>query len=115
MGKNRNKHRNLVPNIYRLRIEEVMYIVDDKHIKCIIKYVNPITLNLQTSIGAANCNPNDTFDVSVGKHLAESRAKYNMYRGYKKYIDVLLSDVFTKYDKLLEIESKHIQDIINEL
>ena len=33
MGKNRNKHRNLVPNIYRLRIEEVMYIVDDKHIK----------------------------------------------------------------------------------
>ena len=37
MGKNRNKHRNLVPNIYRLRIEEVMYIVDDKHIKCIIK------------------------------------------------------------------------------
>ena len=33
MGKNRNKHRNLVPNIYRLRIEEVMYIVDDKHIR----------------------------------------------------------------------------------
>ena len=38
-----------------------------------------------------------------------------MYRGYKKYIDNLLSDVFTKYDKLLERESKHIQDIINEL
>ena len=67
------------------------------------------------SNGVANCNPNDTFDVSVGKHLAESRAKYNMYRGYKKYIDNILSDVFTKYDKLLERESKHIQDIINEL
>lgn len=109
------KNKNIVPNIYRLRIEEVMYIVGIKHIECIIRYVNPITLNSQTSKGVANCNPNDVFDVSVGKHLAESRAKYNMYRGYKKYIDNILSDVFTKYDKLLERESKHIQDIINEL
>lgn len=109
------KNKNIVPNIYRLRIEEVMYIVGIKHIECIIRYVNPITLNSQTSKGVDNCNPNDVFDVSVGKHLAESRAKYNMYRGYKKYIDNILSDVFTKYDKLLERESKHIQDIINEL
>ena len=115
MGKNRNKHRNLVPNIYRLRIEEVMYIVDDKHIKCIIKYVNPITLNLQTSNGVANCNPNDTFNVSVGKHLAESRAKYNMYRKYFNYINSFCNGIVTKYDKLLMRECNHIQDIINEL
>lgn len=115
MSKNRNKHRNLVPNIYRLRIEEVTYIVDDKHIECIIKYINPITLNSQISKGVANCNPNNVFEVFVGKHLAESRAKYNMYRRYKKYIDNILSDVFTKYDKLLERERAHIQDIINEL
>ena len=115
MSKLRNKSKSNLPNLYRLRIDEVNYNIDNKHIECIIKYVNPITLNLQISNGVANCNPNDTFDVSVGKHLAESRAKYNMYRGYKKYIDNLLSDVFTKYDKLLERESKHIQDIINEL
>lgn len=69
MGKNRNKHRNLVPNIYRLRIEELIYVIDDKHIKCIIKYVNPITLNLQMSNGVANCNPNDTFDVSCSLNM----------------------------------------------
>ena len=94
MGKNRNKHRNLVPNIYRLRIEEVMYIVDDKHIKCIIKYVNPITLNLQTSNGVANCNPNDTFDVSVGKHLADSHSFANRIRrgvGSFKALDIFVT------------------------
>lgn len=115
MSKNRNKHRNLVPNLYRLRIEDVTYIIFDRYIKCTIKYINPITLNSQTSKGVANCNPNDVFNFEVGKNLAESRAKYNMYRRYKKYIDNILSDVFTKYDKLLERERAHIQDIINEL
>lgn len=115
MGKNRNKHRNLVPNPYRLRIDEVKYNVGRKYIECVIRYINPITLNLQMSKGTARCNPNDVFDVEVGKHLAEGRAKYNMYRRYREYIDNMLNNVFIKYDKLLKKEAVHIQDIINEL
>lgn len=34
MGKNRNKHRNLVPNPYRLRIDEVKYNVGRKYRMC---------------------------------------------------------------------------------
>lgn len=63
----------------------------------------------------ARCNPNDVFDVEVGKHLAEGRAKYNMYRRYREYIDNMSNNVFIKYDKLLKKEAVHIQDIINEL
>ena len=115
MGKNRNKHRNLVPNPYRLRIDEVKYNIDDKRIECIIRYINPIILNLQTSKGVANCNPNDVFDVEVGKHIAEGRAKYNMYYKYLNYIIAFYDGIISKYNILLERETKHIQDIINEL
>ena len=57
----------------------------------------------------------DVFDVEVGKHLAESRAKYNMYRKYFNYINSFCNGIVTKYDKLLMRECNHIQDIINEL
>lgn len=115
MAKNRNKHSNSVPNPYRLRIDEVKYNIGNKRIECVIRYVNPITNNLQISKGVASCNPEDVFDVEVGKHLAEGRAKYNMYRGYREYIDNVLNNVYVKYDKLLKREAVHIQDVINEL
>lgn len=115
MAKNRNKHSNSVPNPYRLRIDEVKYNIGNKRIECVIRYVNPITNNLQISKGVANCNPEDVFDVEVGKHLAEGRAKYNMYHKYLNYIIAFSDGIITKYDKLLERESEHIQDIINEL
>ena len=104
MGKNRNKHRNLVPNPYRLRIDEVKYNIGNKRIECLIRYVNPITLNLQTSKGVANCNPNDVFNVEIGKYIAEGRAKYNMYYKYLNYINSFCNGIVTKYDKLLNIE-----------
>jgi hypothetical protein len=115
MSKRRNKSKSNIPNPYRLRIDEVKYNINDKRIECVIRYVNPITNNLQISKGVANCNPKDVFDVEVGKHLAEGRAKYNMYRGYREYIDNMMNDVFIKYDKLLKREAVHIQYIINEL
>lgn len=115
MGKDRNRFRNVLPNPYRLRIDEVKYNVDDKHIECIIRYINPITNNLQISKGVANCNPKDVFDVEVGKHLAEGRAKYNMYHKYLKHIMDFYDRIAVKYDKLLSRETEHIQEIINEL
>ena len=121
MGKNRNKHRNLVPNIYRLRIEEVAYIVDDKHIKCIIKYINPITLNLQNSIGVANCNPNDTFDEVTGKRIAESRAKTKAFKIAKNVWNCIAKGLTEKANiantmakncaAMEEIESNHVKEL----
>lgn len=115
MRKRKNKSKNSLPNPYRLRIDEVKYNIGDKRIECVIRYINPITNNLQISKGAANCNPEDVFDVEVGKHLAEGRAKYNMYHKYLNYITRLSNNIITKYDKLIMIECNHIQDIINEL
>lgn len=115
MSKRKNKSKSSLPNPYRLRIDEVKYNIDDKRITCVIRYINPITNALQISKSSANCNPKDVFDVEVGKHLAESRAKYNMYRKYFNYINSFCNGIVTKYDKLLMKECNHIQDIINEL
>ena len=115
MSKRRNKSKSNLPNLYRLRIDEVKYNIDDKHIECVIRYVNPITNNLQISKGIANCNPEDVFNVEVGKHLAEGRAKYNMYNKYFNYIVTISNKIIIKYCKLLNRECKHLQDIINEL
>ncbi len=115
MSKRRNKSKSNIPNLYRLRIDEVKYNIDNKHIECVIRYVNPITNTLKIAKGIANCNPEDVFNVEVGKHLAEGRAKYNMYSNYINYIATLSNNIKTKYDKLLERELKHVRDIINEL
>lgn len=115
MVKRRNKSKSNIPNPYRLRIDEVKYNIDDKRIECVIRYINPITNALQISKGVANCNPEDIFDVEVGKHLAEGRAKYNMYSKYFNYIVTVSNKIKIKYCKFLNRECKHLQDIINEL
>lgn len=115
MSKRRNKSKNNIPNLYRLRIDEVKYNIGNKYIECVIRYINPITNSLQISKGVANCNPEDVFNVEVGKHLAEGRAKYNMYKRYKEYINNITNNITDKYDIFLIRELKHIQDIINEL
>lgn len=115
MSNRRNKSKNNLPNPYRLRIDEVKYNIDNKCITCVIRYINPITNALQISKSSANCNPKDVFDVEIGKHLAESRAKYNMYRKYLSYIIAFSDGIIIKYNKLLNRECEHIQDIINEL
>lgn len=116
MGKNRNKHRNLIPNPYRLRIDEIKYNINEsKTIECIIRYINPITLSTQIAKGKANCRPEDGFSVEVGKHIAEGRAKYNMYLKYLTYIEDYFGGIQIKYDKLLSKEKEHLQEIINDL
>lgn len=115
MSKRRNKSKSNHLNPYRLRIYEVKYNIDDKHIECVIKYVNPITNTIQISKSSAKCNPEDVFNVEVGKHLAESRAKYNMYHKYLEYITTFSDGIMKKYNKLIDREYIHIQDIINEL
>ncbi len=115
MSKRRNKSKSNHPNPYRLRVDEYKYNITNKRIECIIRYINPITNTLKTAKGAANCNPEDVFSFEVGKHLAEGRAKHNMYSNYLNYIKTLSNNIITKYDKLLMRECNHIQDIINEL
>ncbi len=57
--------------------------------------------------GVAVCSPNDTFDESLGKKIALSKAKSNMFKKASKYYEYYL--------KWLTIYNKELEQIIHNL
>lgn len=86
-----------------------------KKTKCIIRWINPITENIQRSVGVSICNPNDEFNIIKGRRIAESRAKINMWRTYNRNIYMILRFSVKRHVKFMIHEEKHLRNLINDV
>lgn len=85
--------------------------------KCKIYYANTLLRSVKIAIGTSSyCeDENHPYDINIGKHIAESRAKCNMYDTYVKLVDSMFANIICKHETLKDKEREHINDIINRL
>lgn len=106
---------NKPSNIFRLRIKNIKYEVDTDFdsVKtiCTIKYINPITHQVQKSKGVAKC-PIDEYNSVIGKRISEGRAKAAMYFRYAKFVENISKQVINKHSRLAMCEFNHVDEII---
>lgn len=106
-------------SLMRLSIIDISYKIKNKgNIRttvCKIRWINPITGNTQKTYGTAVCNPNEYFNKEIGEHIAESRAKRDMYADYISSARKNYYEVQAKYTDLIMHEQNHIDKIINSL
>lgn len=86
-----------------------------KKTKCIIRWINPITKNIQCSVGVAKCSPNDKSDTLKGQRIAESRAKINMWKNFNKSLEETIKNVGSRHYKFISHERQHLHDLINDV
>lgn len=102
-------------NIFRLRIKNIKYEVntdfDSVKTICTIKYINPITHQVQKSKGVAKC-PIDEYNSIIGKRISEGRAKAEMYSRYAKFVSKISDEVINKHSRLALCEFNHVDEII---
>lgn len=109
----------------------------DSRVICVIIYrIKPIifnNVNITNKIfdkkeyhvvGVARCNPKDIFNFTIGKRIAESRAKkalfkflFNSYRNY--YVKIksklkCINELYSKCYYLADQETKHINKLIDD-
>lgn len=102
-------------NVFRLTIVNVAYIIRFNHTCiCVIRFINPITHNIQHVKGVAKCNPDDKNDPKFGCKIAKSRAKRIMYKWYLNYISKIMIEVVNKYHNLELHEKKYINKSFND-
>lgn len=126
---------------FKSTIVKVEFYVDEEYrtVECHIIYKTKVPKNVMLNdfdmynfiqdscaIGVAKCHPDDTFDVTIGKRIAESRAKRIIYsKNYEllnyicnKYKRTFLSlktlmDDINQYKYLLSNEKEHIKYLID--
>ena len=120
-----------------ITILNTKYQYADSRVICIIMYrIKPIIFNNiditnkifdkkeYHVVGIAKCHHKDVFDATVGKRIAESRAKkalfkflFNSYRNYYVKIKSKLKGINELYSKcyyLADQETKHINKLIDD-
>ena len=84
---------------------------------CIIRFNDPYCNNVERIVkGVAKCSPDDTFDDTLGRRIAEGRAKRAMFQrldesAYRaaNYLEIQ-SDIQMRRARR---ETKHIQELLN--
>lgn len=101
----------------KARIGNINFIVKDKIVKCIITFNDPYCGNVKRIVkGVSKCNPDDTFDETLGRRIAEGRAKRAMFQrldesAYRTaYYLERQSDIQARRAKR---ETEHIQELLN--
>ena len=98
-----------------IKIESIDYIQINKYkTKCIIRWKNPITGNIQRSVGISRCNPTDEFNSVLGDRIAESRAKIKMWETFNNSVKIIY-DITNKHFKFICHEKHHLLDLINDV
>lgn len=82
---------------------------------CKIKWINPTNGNIQCSYGNTMCNPNDIFNEVIGQHIAESRAKTNMYNEYCLSLKIETNNSISKHNSLASKEKLHLSKLIENI
>lgn len=97
-----------------IHIKDMHYVInaDIRRIKCIIWWENPLTGNIQRSEGLARCAPEDTYDETLGKRIAEGRAKIKMWAAFTENAIYVRQRIKRRNDKFIEHEINHINNLI---
>ena len=101
----------------KARIGNINFIVKDKITKCIITFEDPYCNNLKRVVtGVAKCNPNDPFDETLGRRIAEGRAKRAMFQTLNKSaynLSCKLEEESFIQGRRSIRETTHIQELLN--
>lgn len=120
-----------------ITILNTKYKYADSRVMCVIMYrIKPIIFNNVDItnkifdkkeyhvVGIARCHPKDIFDATVGKRIAESRAKKALYKflyyAYNKYWTIIYAELnsidrlSSKCRYLAYQEIKHINKLIDD-
>lgn len=101
----------------KARIGNINFIVKDKIIKCIITFNDPYCNNVKRIVkGVAKCSPDDTFDETLGRRIAEGRAKRAMFQRLDDSawnLKTNLEHEMWIQHKRSKRETKHIQELLN--
>lgn len=112
---------NKVKSIITVPIVEISYKVKNskknniRTTVCKIKWINPLNGNIQYSCGNAMCSPEDYFNKEIGEHIAESRAKINMYYEYNESVRKQANISIDKHGDLAYRERLHLSKLIENL
>lgn len=116
--------------IVTCRLKHRFRSTDDKMFEMIIReigdYVNKyksdkLLGDVLESVGVARLDPDDNFDIEVGKKIASARAETNAYKMTARMIDKMADEVIYKLDTLRnnfvsksERVIKHNEDYISK-
>ena len=65
----------------KARIGNINFVLKDRVVKCLITFEDPYCNNVKRVVtGVAKCNPDDNFDATLGRRIAEGRAKRAMFQ-----------------------------------
>lgn len=85
---------------------------------CTIKFIDPYCNNVKRIVkGVAKCNPDDTFDETLGRRIAEGRAKRAMFQkldASASEMAYLLTEESLKQARRGYRETEHIQELLNK-
>lgn len=104
-------------NILRVRTLSIKYYrygENNYTVKCVIRVFNPFIQSTQSFTGVAKCNPEDVMSIKTGKHIAESRAKVNLFKSVQQNIVDVMSSAHEKYFNLETKELNHIKNLIDK-
>lgn len=101
----------------KAKIISINFIRIGQKTTCTIAFNDPYWNNVKRIVtGVAKCNPNDTFDETLGRRIAEGRAKRAMFQrldesAYRaaNYLEIQ-SDIQRRRARR---ETKHIQELLN--
>ena len=101
----------------KARIGNINFVLKDRIVKCIITFEDPYCNNVKRIVtGVAKCNPNDKFDATLGRRIAEGRAKRAMFKRLDRSaynLSYELSEESTKQTRRAYRETQHIQELLN--
>lgn len=86
--------------------------------KCIITFNDPYCGNVKRIVtGVAKCNPDDKFDKTLGRRIAEGRAKRAMFQKLNKSAHntacKMQEQSIIQWERARR-ETKHIQELLNK-
>lgn len=100
--------------VFHLRIDSIDYTYNEKtrKTKCVIRWINPITNNIQKSVGVAKRNTKDLDFETLGNRIAESRAKIRMWYDYKASIKLQANIISERHENYIYKEVQHLNNLI---
>lgn len=102
----------------KARIGIINFIVKNKIVKCIITFNDPYCNNVKRIVtGVAKCSPDDTFDETLGRRIAEGRAKRAMFQKLEESAwnsKINLEDEIWIQHNRSKRETNHIQELLNK-
>lgn len=101
----------------KARIILIQFQIRKNYTKCIITFNDPYCGNMKRIVkGVAKCNPDDTFDETLGQRIAEDRAKRAMFQRLDRSAYNLsreLDEESLKQARRTNRETQHIQELLN--